>query len=183
MPTRPGTVPPARQTPLVFITAQQLRQEPGPSTSERYAIVLELGPEPFAWTLYDGTTDDGFNVIAPSKGPGTGRWKRIRSDDRGEDLTDASATIYVSGGRTRVLPVSTLSDNRVLTLGTTGAVAGDELFIVRNDVEAFTFTIANGGPGAGIVAVMPVSNRAWCRARFDGTNWIHIASGISLAAS
>lgn len=183
MATRPGVEPPKRQSALIFATAQQLRQEPGPSASERYAIVLELGPEPFAWTLYDDSTDDGIDVIEPSGGPGTGRWIRTRSDNRGSDLTDAAATIYVSGNRTRVLPAATLTANRSLTLSTTGAVEGDELLIVRNDTTAYTYTLINGGAGAGNVAVMPVSNRAWCRARFDGTNWIHLGSGISLATS
>ena len=182
MATRPGIEPPKRQSALVFTTAQQLRQEPGPSAFERYASVLELGAM-FAWTLYDGSTDDDFNVIAPSGGPGSGRWKRTRSNDTGANLTDAAATIYVSGNRTRILPASTLTANRSLTLGTTGAVSGDELLIVRNDATAFTYTLVNGGSGAGNVAVMPVSNRAWCRARFDGTNWIHIGSAIALASS
>jgi hypothetical protein len=179
---RPGTVPPARQSALVFTTAQQLRQEPGPSVAERYAYVLELGAM-FAWTLYDGSDDDGIDVIAPSGGPGTGTWIRTRSDDRGDDLTNADATILVSGNRTRVLPAATLTANHTLTLDDEGAVEGDELFIVRNDATAYTYTIVNGGAGAGNVAVMPVSNRAWCHARFDGTNWIHLGSGIALASS
>lgn len=182
MPQLPGTVQPTRQSALVFTTAQQLRQEPGPRAAERYAFVLELGAM-FAWTLYDGSTDDGIDVIAPSGGPGTGTWKRTRSNNSGSNLTDANATILVSGNRTRILPASTLTANRTLTLGTTGAVSGDELFVVRNDSTAFTYTLINGGSGAGNIVVMPISNRAWCRARFDGTNWIHIASGISLAAS
>jgi hypothetical protein len=182
MATRPGIEPPKRQSALVFTTTQQLRQEPGPSASERYAFVLELGAM-FAWTLYDGSTDDGFNVIAPSGGPGSGRWKRARSNDMGANLTDAAATIYVSGNRTRLLPASTLTTNRSLTLGTTGAVSGDELIIVRNDATAFTYTIVNGGSGAGNVAVMPANNRAWCSVRFDGTNWIHVGSAIALASS
>lgn len=183
MPQRPGIEPPKRQSALIFTTAQQLRQEPGPASSERYAIVLELGPSVFAWTLYGTATDDGIDVIAPSGGPGSGRWIRTRSNDIGTNLTDANATILVSEGRTRILLASTLTANRTLTLGTTGAVSGDELFVVRNDATAFAFAIVNGGAGAGNVAVMPVSNRAWCRARFDGTNWIHLASGISLASS
>jgi hypothetical protein len=181
MSNRSGITLPARQSALIFTTAQQLRQEPGPSTAERYAFVIELGCL-FAWTLYSGLTDDGIDVVAPSGGPGSGRWIRTRSDDIGDDLTDANATILVSGNRTRVLPAATLTANRTLTLSTTGAVEGDELFIVRNDATAYTYTLANSGVGAGNVAIMPISNRAWCRARFDGTNWIHLASGISLAA-
>jgi hypothetical protein len=181
MAIRQGIVPPERQSALIFTTAAQLRQEPGPSVSERYAIVLALGPDPFAWTLYSSATDDGINVIAPSGGPGSGRWIRTRSDDRGSDLTDASTTITVASGRTRVLPAATLTANQILVLGTTGAVAGDELYIVRNDTTAYTYTITNGGAGAGNIAVMPVSNRAWCLARFDGTDFVHLGSGISLA--
>lgn len=182
MPLPPGIIPSRRQTALIFTTVQQLRQEPGPSSEERYAFVLELGTL-FVWTLYNSSDDDGFNVIAPSGGPGSGRWIRNRTDDRGNDLTDANETIDVSGNRTRILPAATLTTNRTLTLDDANAVAGDELFIVRNDATAFTFTIANGGAGGGNVAVMPVSNRAWCRARFDGTNWIHLSSGIALASS
>lgn len=182
MATRPGIEPPKRQSALIFTTAQQLRQDPGPSASERYAYVLALGAM-FAWTLYDGSDDDGIDVIAPSGGPGTGTWKRTRSNDIGMILTDANATILVSGNRTRILPAATLTANRSLTLDDEGAVSGDELLIVRNDATAYTYTVINGGAGAGNVAVMPVSSRAWCRARFDGTNWIHIGSGLSLAAS
>jgi hypothetical protein len=183
MPTPPGTTSPKRQAALVFTTAQQLRQEPGPSVAERYAVVLELGPDPFAWTLYSSETDDGIDVIAPSGGPGSGRWIRTRSDDRGDDLTDANATILVSGNRLRILPAATLTANHTLTLDDEGAVQGDELHIVRNDATAYTYTLINGGTGLGNVAVMPISNRAWCRARFDGTNWIHIGSGLALASS
>lgn len=182
MPNRAGILPAKRQTALVFTTAQQLRQEPGPSVDERYAVVLELGAI-FAWTLNSAETDDGIDIVAPSGGPGSGRWIRTRSDDRGDDLTNANATILVSGNRTRILPATTLAASRSLTLGTTGAVEGDEIHIVRNDATAYTYTLVNGGAGAGNVAVMPVSNRAWCRARFDGTNWIHLGSGISLAIS
>lgn len=183
MPQRPGTEPPKRQSALVFATVQQLRQEPAPLTSERYAFVLEIG-KTFAWNLYGSDDHNGITVIAPqSGGPGTGRWEVARSDDRGVDLTDDNAVILVSERRTRVLPAETLTANRVLTLGTTGAEVGDELHVVRNDVEAFTLTIVNGGTGAGNVAVMPVSTRAWCLARFDGTNWIHLGSGLSLSAS
>lgn len=92
-------------------------------------------------------------------------------------------TITVSGQRHRVFPAETLTANRQITLSTTGAVAGDELFITRNDATTFTLTITNGGVGGGTLAVMPVSTRAWCLASFDGTNWFHSASGLALAAT
>jgi hypothetical protein len=183
MPQRPGIEPAKRQSALVFTTVQQLRQEPAPLSSERYAVVLELG-KVFAWNLYGSDDHNGITVIAPqSGGAGTGRWIVTRCNDRGADLADASATITVSQGRTRVLPASTLTANRSLTLGTTRAEAGDEFYVIRNDATAFTFTLVNGGAGAGNVAVMPVSNRSWCLTRYDGTNWIHLGSGLSLAST
>lgn len=179
----PGIIPPARQSALIFITAQQLRQEYAPSVAERYAVVLELG-KIFAWNLYGTDDHDGVTVIAPqSGGAGSGRWVAVRPDELGEDLTNADAMIAVSGKRTRILPPATLTSNHTLTLDDEGAVQGDELLIVRNDIAAYTYTLINGGADAGNVAVMPVSNRAWCCARFDGTDWIHCGSGISLATS
>jgi hypothetical protein len=170
------------QAAVVFATVAALAQERGPHTDRRFAVVLELGPQVFSWALYDTTTADDVNVIAPSGGA-TGRWKRARYDERGADLTDADQTLTVAGRRLRVLPPATLTTNRTLTLDDAGAGAGDQILITRNDATANTLTIVNGGAGGGNVAVMPVSVRSWCLAVFDGTNWIHAASGLSLAAS
>lgn len=170
------------QTAVVYATVDALAQERGPQTDKRFAIVLELGPVVFSWTLYDTSTHDGVNVIAPSGGA-TGTWKRARFAERGEDLSDADQTLLVSGKRHRVIPTATLTDNRTKTLGTTGASAGDQMLITRNDVEAFAVTIVNGGTGGGNVAVMPAGSRAWCLAVFDGTDWIHAAGGLALGTS
>ncbi len=179
----PGLLPPKpRQSAIVYETVSALAQDPGPATDIRYAVVLELGPQIFKWWLYASDAADDLNVIAPSGGS-PGRWKRARFDDAGDDLGDADVTLLVSGGRTHVIPPATLTANRTSTLGVTGAVAGDEILIVRNDVEAFALTIVNGGGGAGNVAVMPAGERAWCRARFDGTDWTHLGSGIALGTS
>lgn len=179
----PGLLPEKpRQSAIVYETADGLAQDPGPQTDIRYAVVLELGPEIFKWYLYASDAADGVNVIAPSGGA-SGRWKRARFDDRGDDLGDANITLLVSGGRTRILPTATLTADRTLTLDDAGAVQGDEILVVRNDAAAFVLTIANGGAGGGNVAVMPVSSRAWCLARFDGTNWIHMQSALALGAS
>jgi hypothetical protein len=89
----------------------------------------------------------------------------------GANLTDAAATIQIGEGGWRVLQAGVLTANRVLTLGTTNAVAGDEILITRRDVGAFTYTVANGGVGGGNVVVMPVSKAAFVLCVFDGTNW------------
>lgn len=89
----------------------------------------------------------------------------------GANLADADATVQVSEGVLRRLPAATLGAARVLTLGTTNAVKGDQICIVRDDVTANTYTVHNGGPGANDLLVMPASKQGFCLAQFDGTNW------------
>lgn len=91
---------------------------------------------------------------------------------KGTDLTDAAATIQIAAGNWRVLPAATLTTARVLTLGTTGAVAGDQITITRLDATANTYTIANGGGGGGNLVVMPVSKVNFALCQFDGTDWL-----------
>jgi hypothetical protein len=91
-------------------------------------------------------------------------------------LTDASPTILVTAGKRRVMPAATLSTNRTVTLGTTGAVTGDEIEIIRQDVTANTLAVVNGGAGAGTIATLPASKTGFVRAYFDGTNWLYLAA-------
>jgi hypothetical protein len=91
--------------------------------------------------------------------------------DKGANLTDAAVTITVSQGKWRVLPAATLTANRIITLGTTGAVAGDQLTITRLDLTAFTLALLNGGAGAGTLLTLPVSKLGCATVQFDGTNW------------
>ncbi len=141
-------------------------------------------PGLFRWALGSGITDDDGATCVETSGGQQGRFLRERCPDRGDDLTDAAATIRPSGKRWRVLPAATLTANRILTLGVATATEsveeGDWILVTRQDVGAFTYTILNGGTGAGNVAVMPVSQRAWCLAHFDGTNWIHRSSSLGL---
>ena len=88
----------------------------------------------------------------------------------GADLTDAaSQTIQITAGAWRKLP--TLSQNGVLTLGTTGAAAGMQLEVTRTSTAAFTYTVNNGGAGAGTLVVMPASTASSAKFQFDGTDW------------
>jgi hypothetical protein len=89
----------------------------------------------------------------------------------GAALTDANATIQIGDGGRRVLPDATLTDNRTVTLGTTSAVAGDIIELVRLDTEAFTLAVVNGGPGAGTLLTYAVSAALYGCFKFDGTNW------------
>lgn len=89
----------------------------------------------------------------------------------GAALTDADATITVAGGNRRVLSASTLTDNRTITLGTSGAANGDTIEIVRFDTGAYTVAVVNGGVGAGTLLTFAVSARLYAKFKFDGTDW------------
>lgn len=97
----------------------------------------------------------------------------------GANLGDADATIQIGAGTWRKLPASTLSANRNLTLGTTGAVAGDQITITRLDATANTFAIINGGAGAGTLFTMPASKVNFVVCQFDGTNWFLRQMGVN----
>jgi hypothetical protein len=88
----------------------------------------------------------------------------------GTALTDTSTqTIQYSEGSWRQLP--TLGQGGTLTLGTTGAVAGNQITITRTSTSANTYAIVNGGGGAGTLLTMPVSKICTAMFQFDGTNW------------
>lgn len=86
-------------------------------------------------------------------------------------LTDAPETLTVGGGTWYRLPAATLSATRAKTLGTTGAVAGDQIEITRLDATANTMTVVNGGSGAGTLFTFPVSKIGSAVFQFDGTDW------------
>jgi hypothetical protein len=95
----------------------------------------------------------------------------------GAALTNADATILITAGKLRQLPATTLTGPHTLTLSTTGAKVGDKIRIVRVDATANAYTIANGGVGAGNVAVMPASKQGFVEALFDGTNFSLFGAG------
>lgn len=95
----------------------------------------------------------------------------------GANLTDADATIQITAGAWRKLPAATLSAGRALTLGTTGAVAGDQITVTRLDATANTYAVINGGAGAGTLLTMPASKVNFGLFQFDGTNWALRACG------
>lgn len=88
----------------------------------------------------------------------------------GTNLTDTSTqTIQATQGTWRKLP--TLGQGGTLTLGTVGAVAGDQIEVTRTDTSAFTYAVVNGGAGAGTLFTFPVSKSGFATFQFDGTNW------------
>lgn len=155
-------------------TIAQIQAHVG-SQIEDWAHVRELGAL-FRWVVGSTLTADSFSVLTHSGGT-DGRWIRQRMPTLGTVLTDADATIYVTGKTKRVLPAGTLTDNRTATLGTTNAASGDEMTIVRRDTGAYTLAVVNGGVGAGTLCTMPVSAAYWADFYFDGTNWSLLRGG------
>jgi hypothetical protein len=141
----------------------------------RYAVPIDR-PRLYRWIPGDTSTPDHVKVLDHLGGI-DGNWIESRCPDAGDDLTDDDVTIDVGGNEWRVLPASTLSDNRTVTLGTTNAAEGDVLEITRLDAEAFTLTVTNGGNAGGDLFVLPASERWCCRAYFDGTDWIVRSAG------
>lgn len=94
----------------------------------------------------------------------------------GTDIADSDNTIQATGGLWRKCP--TITANRIITIGTTGAVAGMQMDITRLSTAAFTMAIANGGGGGGTLTTFPASKKGSCTLQFDGTNWALRAVGV-----
>lgn len=92
----------------------------------------------------------------------------------GTALTDTATTTIQRVGRfSRYLLAGTMSQGETVTLGTTGAVKGDVLKIVRTSVSAQTLAVVNGGAGAGTLCTLVASKIGFAQAYFDGTNWLY----------
>lgn len=148
--------------------------DPGPPI-EHYALPLDLGAL-FRFVPGSSLTADNITVIDQTGGI-PGRWLRVRRPDKGDDLGDADVTITVSGNFWRRIPTATLTTKRTITLGTTNAAAGDKVTITRLDTTANEVDIVNGGPAAGTLATLPVSEAWWITNEFDGTNWLLHSAG------
>ncbi len=93
---------------------------------------------------------------------------------RGADLGNADATIQWSEGRRRVLPAATVNAARAYTLGVAGSPVprkGVRLRVTVLDATANTKAFVNGGPGAGTLLTIPVSQVGFGEFEFNGTDW------------
>lgn len=142
---------------------------------EHYNMPLDF-PRLYKFVVGSTATADGVAVLDHNGGT-AGKWLLVRTPVKGDNLTNADATIHVGGGFWRVLPASTLSDNRVLTLGTTNAAEGDVVTVTRLDAEAYTYAIANGGGGGGTLTTFASATPSWADFYYDGTNWSLMRAG------
>ena len=169
---------PAPQAVRVYPSLASMRSDPGPAVPH-YALPLDAAGAAYRWAPSSAAVEDAWTVIVPTGGGFPGAWIRMREDSLGVAVT-GTATLTVGGKPRRRIAVGALSANATLTLSTTGAVAGDWIAVTRLDVGAWTVALVNGGPAAGTLATMPVSARAYVRAYFDGTNWLHDDSHLML---
>lgn len=139
-----------------------------------------------------GVADDSINVIRPNDVlvGSAGRWYRdplvattarhgvmpptdyaasvqnaanlLQAD---ATLSDASQTVQLSGGRRRT--IATLTDTRVITLGTTSAVAGDTMTFVRTSVDPFHVIFRVGSTDIG-----RLTGPGQFSARYTGSTWV-----------
>lgn len=152
-----------------MVSRAAIAADRGPDT-ERYSIPLDR-PSLYIWRIKSPDTADGVRILGHTGGT-AGQWEEVRFPDRGADLTDANVTLHVTDDVWRVMPVSTLGDNRAVTLSPTLAQEGDRIEVTRLDAEAFTLEIINGGTGAGTLLTMPASKRSFAKFYFDGVDWV-----------
>jgi hypothetical protein len=126
--------------------------------------------------LFMGMNDDGsirvyvFPNIAESL-----QWIYVN----GTNLSNTASQTVQSLGRLTRYTIPAISQTSTVTVGTTGAVTGNRVKIVRTDTSAFTLAVVNGGPGAGTLATLDASKMGFCEVYFNGTNWALDGVGIA----
>lgn len=135
-------------------TAAQLLYLPSASTNLKSTTqtgIVDTGVMP-AVSAFTGQTPSNVNATATA-------------------MTDTSPTLQVTTSRWFSAAAALFTNNRTVTLGTTGAYAGDQMSFTRNGTEAFTVAFVNGGPGAGTMLTWPASKQNSAIFQYDGTNW------------
>lgn len=123
-----------------------------------------------------GIEDDGrVRVFIGETGTGVASEPVI-----GTALTDVATTTIQRVGRvSRYSLAGAMSQDDTITLGTTGAVYGDVIRVIRTSTSAHTLSFVNGGAGAGTLAVLVASKIGWFQAWFDGANWQYDGSSAT----
>jgi len=164
-----------RRAATIRTSIAAMEADQGPSIPH-YNMPLDK-PRLYRWVVADTSTADSVTVLTHIGGT-SGRWLLVRDDIQGADLTDADEDVGVGGNFLRILPAATpLTVNRTKTLVTTNAAAGDIIHITRLGLGAFTMAIVNGGPAAGTLFTLPISSAWWCKAYFNGTDWLAHSAG------
>lgn len=109
---------------------------------------------------FSANTTDFNNLIAAG----------FREQRYGEDIRgDVSVTVNPSDSHVDQVFNTTLTANRTVTLGTTGARLGSEFNVIR--------TAAAGGAFNVVVGAKNLAAGQWCTVRYGTTGWRLVASG------
>jgi hypothetical protein len=119
-----------------------------------------------------GFEDDGRVRVFISESGNPESFGAFTQQVSGTNIPNAASTTVQRVGRVSRYLVAALSQTTTVTLGTTGAVVGDYMRIIRTDASAFTLAIVNGGGGAGTLCTLVASKIGFAEAWFDGTNWL-----------
>lgn len=155
-----------RRPALIRDSVANIEASPGEDHDNHYVMPVDK-PRLYQWVTGGNNTRNGVTILTHAGGT-AGEWRDVPYDDRGDDLTDAAQTLYVSGEQWRNCPAGTLTQARTKTLGTTGARTAHRV-LITNERQGYALTVANGGAGGGTLAVFTGPGYAW--AFFDGTNW------------
>jgi hypothetical protein len=145
----------------------------------------EIGSSTVTSATAAGATNYGVSKLSVAPASATAPIAVGTNDGRldyvaGTALTDtATTTVQRAAIRTSFLLAGTMSQGETVTLGTTGAVTGDYIKIIRTSTSAQTCAIVNGGGGGGTLFTMIASKQNWFEARYDGTNWLTQGMGQS----
>lgn len=164
-----------RRASTIRFSRAKMAADLGPDVTH-YNTPLDT-PRLYRWLVGDSSTVDGLTILGHQGGT-VGRWKLVRDDVLGADLTDADETLSVGGNFFRTLQTAVpLNAAREKTLSVTNAEAGDVMHILRLGLGAFTLSIVNAGPAANTIFVLPSGQSWWAKSYFNGTDWVAHSAG------
>jgi hypothetical protein len=139
-----------------------------PLTLGTFAYVISEGL--YFQLVLDGSNDliwqqvaFGGNSIEPATGP---------------NLTDADATVNPASSAisASVLPASTLTGNRVLTIGVSGSPTTQQIYqVIRRDVSAHTYTVKDDAGTTLFTFAASPSAPQGATFYFDGTHYVFLS--------
>lgn len=89
----------------------------------------------------------------------------------GANIVDADVTLLLSNG-SRFIKTVVSTAIRNVTLSVTGAAVFRGFVIERQEASAFTMTITNGGPLAGVVFTFPASTKMMQTFVYNGADYV-----------
>lgn len=118
-------------------------------------------------------TPGGKNKAWCHVGGTPGTWRHDLPDRTSTDVGDASATVTVGSSYTTLRWNTAITQDRAVTLNTTGALTGDKVRCTRQSGCTGAFNI---NVGTGPLKALSAAGQ-WCDVEYDGTVWVLTAYG------